>query len=623
MKRKITALLLAILFLFTVTFRENGVSYGATAAEENVLKITGYKIIKGNTSQINENTEVTLQLTVENSDINTYVPARMQIEDSSSFYGKVSNEISDLSYAKGKQTFTVDLIVVYSGKGTQLTTSFIYEKSGTTVTGPKQSLTISQAVPTAPEATATPTPQPVDSTKFVPKLVIAGSAVMPTVEAGRTLELNIPIRNQSGQSAKDITLTLEPEDKNKIPYQPNMINLTQSIAGMVGNEVKVVTFNLDIKPDTASGVYALKLNGQYSNAFGDPFTSSEGLYIKVINNTTPVSLSLAGTTNFPTQAVPGSNLKLTVRVSNEGTQEAKDIKLSLTGLKSEGFALNEDTGSRRISKISGGMVQEQTFNLTVSPNLAGGAQPLGIKWEYKDGTGAAVSEESQIFIPVKSSDLSSAAVVIDSLVSPNTTLLPKEKFNISFKVTNTGGTKVQNVKVAVTSDKELVPVSLSNIIIPSLTPGQSKNVSFSLSVAPDAPTKSYPVSIAVDYETLQGGQPVKTSLLQYVGVYVEGTKAPGEEKKTVPRIIVNRYALNPAEVLAGADTKVTLSFLNTSSLMNINNIKLTVSSDDGTFTVDGSNTFYFDSIPKRSIAEKSLMLFSSFLSFPSNSAWSD
>lgn len=610
MKRKLTALLLAILCLFTFSFRNNEISYGAPAStsDDNALKVTGYKIIKGNTSQINENTEVTLQLTVVNSDKDIYAPTRMQIEDSSSFYGKTSNEVTDLSYANGKQTFTVDLTVIYSGKGNQLTTTLTYDKSGAILTSPKQTLTISQAVPTAPEPTAVPTAQPVDTTKFAPKLVIAGSDVIPTVEAGGTLELKIPIKNLTAHSAKDITLTLEPEDKNKIPYLPSMINLTQAISGMIGNEVRMVTFNLAIKPETASGVYALKLNGQYSNASGDPFTSSEGLYIKVNNNSTPMRLSLAGITNMPTQAIPGSKLKLTVRVINEGTVDAKDVKLSLTGLKSEGFALDEDTGTRRLSRISGGMMQEQTFKLTVSPAIAGGSQPLGIKWDYKDETGTVVSEESQIFIPVKSSEVSSAAVVIENLVSPNVTLLPKEKFNISFKVSNTGGSKVQNVKVAVTADKELVPVSLSNIIIPSLKPGQSKNVSFSLSVAPDALTKSYPVSIAVDYETLQAGQPVKTSLLQYVGIYVEGSKAPGEEKKTVPRIIVNRYALNPAEVLAGEDTKLSLSFLNTSSLMNIGNIKLTVTSDDGTFTVDGSNTFYFESIPTRTAVQETLKL---------------
>lgn len=606
--KKITALLLAILCLFTVNPINSDISYGASVSEGNVLKITGYKIIKGNTSQINENTEVTLQLTVENSDKDLYIPTRMQIEDSSSFYGKNSNEISDLSYASGKQAFTVDLTVVYSGKGTHLTTSFIYDKNGVSVAGPKQSLAISQAVPTAPEPTVTPAPQPVDTTKFAPKIVVTNTDVMPTVDAGGTLALKIPIKNLTAHTAQDITLTLEPEDKSKIPYLPSMINMTQTIPRMIGNEARVVTFNLSIKPDTASGVYALKLNGQYSNVSGDPFTSSEGLYIKVNNNSTPMRLSLSSITSLPAQAVPGEKLKLIVRVINEGSLEAKDIKLSLTGLKSEGFTLDGDTGTRRISRINGGMIQEHTFNLSVSSAMAGGSQPIGVKWDYKDETGAAVTDESQIFIPVKTTEASSAVVVIENLQSPNTTLFPKEKFSISFKVTNTGGSKVQNVKVAVTADKELVPVSLSNIIIPSLAPGQSKSLSFALSVAPDAPTKSYPLSIAVDYESMQSGQPVKTSLLQYAGIYVEGIAAPGEEKKTVPRIIVSRYDLEPTEALAGENTKLSLSFLNTSRLMSISNIKLSITSDDGTFTVDGSNTFYFDSIPTRASIDKSISL---------------
>ncbi|WP_379132072.1 COG1361 S-layer family protein [Paenibacillus sp. sgz500958] len=605
--RKYTSLALALLFFLSCISWNSEVSYGAAVSDPNAIKVTGYKIIKGNTSQINEGTEVTLQLTVENADPALYIPASMQIEDSSSFYGKTSNEISDLSSAGGKAAFTIDLPVVYSGKGTQLAVSFAYKNSGVDTKGPKQTLSITQAVPTLPEATATPAPQPADTTKYAPKLVITGSDSMPAVDAGRTLTLNIPVKNLSSHTAQNITLTLEPEDKNKIPYLPSMVNLTQSVSQMAGNEIKIITFNLAIKPDTATGVYALKLNGQYSNAFGDPFTSSEGLYIKVNNNSTPSRLSLYGITSSPAQAVPGEKLKLIVRVSNEGSLEAKDIKLSLSGLKSEGFALDGDTGTRRISRISGGMMQEATFNLTVSSSIAGGSQPLGVKWDYKDETGTAVSEESQIFIPVKSGDGSSSAVIIESLSTPNTTLLPKEKFNIRFKVTNTGGVKAHNVKVAVTADKELVPVSLSNVIIPSLSPGQSKTLSFALSVAPDAPTKSYPVSIAVDYEVIQGGQPVKTSLLQYAGVYVEGTAGAGE-KKTVPRIIVNRYALEPAEALAGEDTSLSLSFLNTSSLMNIGNIKLTITSDDGTFTVNGSNTFYIESIPARGAMEEALTL---------------
>jgi len=608
-----TALALAIIFLFTFGNWNDGIIYGADSTSNN-LTLSAGKIIKGNTSVINASDEFTLRFSLKNSKATDITLNKLLILDDSSFYYKDGNEINitDLTSTnilKANDTLTIDIPLIYSGKGNKFTVSFFYldnsfpEKSDL-------SLTISQAVPTVPEfsATPTPTPTPVDTTKFVPKLSITGSDTMPTVEAGGTLALTIPVKNMTAYAARDISLTLEPEDKSKIPYQPNMINLTRSIVQMAGYEVQNVTFNLVIKPDTASGIYALKLNGQFTNAFGDPFTSSEGLYIKVNNNSTPVHLSLAGMTSLPAQAVPGEKLQLTVRIANEGTLEAKDIKLSLTGLKAEGFALDGDTGSRRIARISGGMQQEATFKLTVSSASAGGSQPLGIKWDYKDETGAVVSEESQIFIPVKNGADSSAAVIIENLSSPNSTLLPKDKFNISFKVTNTGGVKVQNIKVAVTADKELVPVSLSNIIIPSLAPGQSKNLSFALSVAPDALTKSYPVSIAVDYEIMQAGQPVKTSLLQYAGVYVEGKAAAGEEIKTVPRIIISRYALEPAEALAGENTQLSLSFLNTSSLMNIGNIKLTVTSDDGNFTVDGSNTFYYESIPARASADQTLTL---------------
>ncbi|SET98909.1 COG1361 S-layer family protein [Paenibacillus sp. NFR01] len=604
MKFKVTALLLIIACILAPFGRQ---TIQADPVSAYSYTVTDYKIIKGNTAQINPNDEITLRLNIKNN--STATPGSslsLQIEDSSSFYGKNSNifdvkaAVSDISAS----TFSVDIPLVYSGSGKKLTLSFLAD--GTKVS--KQSVTVDLAVPTVPEASPTPAPIPVDTSKYVPRLSVTGGDI-PTGEAGSTMQLVLPIKNTSPYAASNITVTLDPGEAGKIPFEPGMANLVQTLGWVNPGETKAVSFALKLRSDAQAGVYTMKLNYTFNNGSGDSFTASESLYLKVNNNNVPVRISLAGISNYPQEAIPGQKLKLTVRVSNDGSFKASGVRVSLTGLKSDGFALDGDTGSRYISSLFGGAVQEVVFNLVASSGLTGGSQPLGVKLDYKDDGGTAVSDESTVFIPVRQTEgASPAAVVIDKLTGPDSVMLPNDKFTVGFRVVNGGGVKAQNVKVSVTTDKELIPVTLSNVILPTLAPGKSKDLSFKLSVAPDAVTRNYPVSITVEYDVMQNGQAVKNTLQQYVGVYVQGKPASGSPDglKTVPRIIVSQYAINPSQVPAGKEAAVDVTLLNTSRMMNVGNIKLTVMSEDGTFTVDGSNTFYIDSLPSGASLQKKL-----------------
>lgn len=612
--RNSAALLLAMI-LFVLCIVPGGAVYGAGDKPELFI-VTDRSIVKGKTRDIGVNDEITLKLTIKNPDVNKYTPKELVIESSSYFFGKEQNVFEIES--ENKETFTIELPIVYSGSGYNLLLSMNYLEKDTTppilLPSSIKPVYIGEASPTLPEPTPSPspspTPTPIDTTKLVPKLAITGGNALPEADAGGTLTLNLPITNQSVYLAQHVTLKLEPGDAANIPYQPGMVSQNRSIQQFNGNETKTVSYSLSIKPDAAAGVYPLKLSGTFSNAYGDPFTYNETLYFKINNNSVPAGLSVKLASSVPAVALPGGKVLVTVRIANDGTLPAKDIKLSLTGLKSDGFATEGAGGTRRIARISGGMMAEEQFALTVSPVIPGGSQPLGIKWEYKDAGGNPVSEETQVFITVKQAEEVQSAVILESLTAPTGVLLPGEKFDVSFKVNNTGNAKAQNVKVSVTADKELIPVTLSNVILPSLEAGKSKNLSFSFKVAPDATTKSYPISIVVEYDVMQAGQPAKASLTQYAGVYIQGkeTPAPGEENKSVPRIIVNRYSLEPAEAMAGEDTALAVTLLNTSSLLNVRNIKLTVSSDDGIFTVDGSNTFFIDSIPTKAAVDQSFTL---------------
>ncbi|WP_438432994.1 COG1361 S-layer family protein [Gorillibacterium sp. sgz500922] len=573
--------------------------------------LASYQLAAGTSTPIREKNQASVVLKFSNPSGADLSDLYVEVDDASSFYGSGTNSFPVEKF--GDASGSVTLPLIYTGTGNKLTVVFHYTlKDGGAKGTFSQTLNIKEAQPTV-EVTPTPAPTipQIDTSKIVPKLTVAGSTGVPTVKAGEKLTLSLPIKNTASYAAQNVSVSLEPEDKTKIPFQIGMTNLTAYLDFVGSNQSKNADFTLPVKSDAAAGVYAFKANLQYTNGLGDPFTSSETVYIKVVNDSTSPSLTLETAAKSPSQAVPGGKLTLKLTISNSGSLPANDVRVSLTGLKPDGFALDSSTDIRKLGQIKGFDLQTVSFALSVSSAIAGGSQPLGVKWQYKDETGTLVTEENQIFIPVASKNSGQALLTLDGIQAPQGTLVPKETFTVSFTVKNTGSAKTQNIKTTLTTDKELIPKSLSTIAIPALAPGESKKLSFALEVAADAATKSYPIGIGVEYDDPKAtGESARGTLTQYVGVYVEGKGAAGGEGegKSVPRIIVSHYGFEPQSVLAGQDTVLTMSILNTSRVTGVRNIKLTIASEDGTFTVDGSNSFFLEAIGQTNSVDRQVKL---------------
>ena len=141
-------------------------------------------------------------------------------------------------------------------------------------------------------------------------------------------------------------------------------------------------------------------------------------------------------------------------------------------------------------------------------------------------------------------------------------------------------------------------------MVDTLANGESKKFEFTLFATSDAITKNYPVAINIEYGEPQADAAAKASISQYVGVFVENGNG-----KSVPRIILDKYSYMPDDIKSGDEFTLKMSYLNTSRMVNISNIKVTISSDDGTFTpVNSSNTFYIDNLSCKNNIEKVMTL---------------
>jgi hypothetical protein len=567
------------------------VAFGATPN----LKVT--YTLPDNESEIFEGGEFQLDLKCENLTGQEITDVKVEmIDNASSFYWVYSNPLSFSPItASGSRTINISKLI-YEGKGKNLVLKFTYKLGGTD-TSEDYVIYISEAHSTDASSGGSGSS---DASKLIPKLGTASGNSIPTITAGSSQVVTFPVKNSSIYQAKNVTMTLKMSDEAKAPLVLSDLDLRQTLDLINGNDVVPVTFGIRILKSAPAGLYAMKLNYSFQSAYGYDFDQSETVYIRVKNDDASPKLTVDNVT-VKNSGGDSASVNLELKLKNIGSLDAKDIKITLKGLKSGGFTTNNSTDVKYLNKIGGNASEMVSYQLLMPATAAAGSNELTVKLDYKDETGTAYSDENQIFVPVGEGENSKPSITFDKITSPQEVLTVNKDFQIAMDLKNTGGTDARNIKVSLTSDKEIVTKSLSPVYMEKLDSGAVKPVVFKLFAADTATTRNYPLAINVEYEDLFG---TKYTVSQYIGVYVENGSA-----KTVPKIIVDKYSIDPATVQAAADFKLKLSFFNTSHLTDVSNVKITVSSDDGTFTpTDSGNAFYLDDIKKKSSVERELTL---------------
>lgn len=456
-----------------------------------------------------------------------------------------------------------------------------------------------------------------------PQLGVVSTGDMPEFNAGSSATLTLPIKNSSQHNATNVKIAIEAGDSASFPFVFTKLNLSKTIDSISTNETKNAVFEFDVDPYASNGIYTFKLKYDYSNTLGNTYSTSEDIYIEIVNKNTPPKLTVSNITLNPQTVVPGEKVDLKFRVKNIGTLGAEDVRITLTGLRSDAFTVIGSTDVKYLTSIDAQKDSYVAYSLSSSGTIAGGNHLLEVKTEYKDKKGTAFTEVNQIFLPVGRSSEDKAAIGIENIIYPQSTLSSKNDFEISFDIVNNGDGIAENLKAFLTYEKEIYPKSANTIIINTLGKGERKKVSFKLSpildplpaTMPDNVIKTYLIGLNVEFNEKQGDPTAKSSALQYVDVNIRSEKSLAEEEggegKSVPKIIIDKYSFEPSEIVAGQTFNLTMSFYNTNNTQDVGNVKVSVASDDGTFTpANSSSTFYIESIGAKGRIEKDIELLS-------------
>ena len=348
------------------------------------------------------------------------------------------------------------------------------------------------------------------------------------------------------------------------------------------------------------GIHPLKLRMQYENAFGNQFTSEETVYIRVANNNRSPIITVESI-NVKKSGAASDVITLELKLKNLGNLRADDVKVTLGGLRTDGYSLHNTTDVRYIDLIYGNGTTTVSYELLPPASGAAGSNELTVSFEYKDSAGSKYNEQYKIFVPAEEGEGARPNLAFSQISAPRGALTAGQEFNVSFDLKNNGGASARNVKVTLNTETGIVVRSMNPVYFDRIEGNKSQKVAFTLYTADDAATKNYPISMNVEYEDAFGN---KFTATQYIGVFVEN-----DAGKTVPRIIIDNYTIDPFPVSAGGEFSLKMSFLNTNKTVDVSNIKVTVTSEDGTFTpTESGNTFYIENIPRTQNVERELVL---------------
>lgn len=413
--------------------------------------------------------------------------------------------------------------------------------------------------------------------------------------------VTITMRVVANSSFTFNTAVLEFSDAQDITAKPASLGTIT----MEAKQSMDINFTLDIGRSADTGVRQIGLT--LKNGSAEVYSANPVGSLTIFDKTAApsqgsgsylASLDMVHSISPSSGFAPGQSNTLSLEIINSGNTLVKNVQANLT--LPDGLTVDNASSTVSLGYISNGKRAKLSFPITVEDDAKSKNYPITVELSGLDHFENSFTVKKTIYVPVNGSGTSVKNAAITNINIPNQ-VYGQDDFTLSFDVQNQNKADLKNVKVNVEVPEGLLNKTRSTFIESVIPGASSKNYSVTLSAADGAKEKAYPLKITVSSSTAKDDS---DSVLQYASVYVNGTS--GEK---TPQLMVDNYSYGGTYVQAGDSFVLDLGLYNTSSTHTITNIKVTVSSEDGTFIpVNSSNSFFVDKLAKKAHADQSLCL---------------
>lgn len=390
-------------------------------------------------------------------------------------------------------------------------------------------------------------------------------------------------------------------------------NATDTVKNIKPKETKSVSFSIEAKKDTQSGVYPATIR-----VLGNSFP----VKIQVDSDIVPSALEVGIASN--NVFIPGVSKQANFTIKNVGDRDAKNVRIEL--VNTENVAVTENSNVKRVNVIKAKTSADLSMKVRISSKFKGESVALPIKLTYLSSNGEMAEDQQYVYLYTNATSAASE-VTIGNVVSPTGTFDVDQNFTVKFNVSAKAA--AENIQITAEGDEGIVPKSQNLFFINKLSAGEVKQYAVTFAATRTAETSSHPIKISVTY----GQGEDATTINQYGSANIVNSKkdekeAKEDEKdeviKNKPKVIIGEYMITPNIVSAGENFEIELTFLNTSSVHSVHNLKANIlpveqeatssneaNKDPGNvFTpVDGSNTIYISDLGMGESFTKTLKMY--------------
>ncbi len=365
-----------------------------------------------------------------------------------------------------------------------------------------------------------PDPDPTPKTTN-DNIMIGGNWVTPVANAGRHVNVVLPVVNMGRTRVKNAVVTPQiSDDASKWPFEIETSNYTQTIDILPGTDDggtdmerrRELTWTLKTRKDAPSGYMPIAFDVTFEKEDRTLETVTLTSYVNVVGTT---GVSADGTASTPRVIVTGFSTSpevvhagetFTLTLHMQNTSKATAVQNMLFDIQAASestdttyvaaaFLPTAGSSTIFVDRIPAGATKDISMEMEARSDLSQKPYVVNVKMNYEDENVNAYENTASVSIPVRQEarvDISSVDVMPDSIEVGS-------EVNVMFSIYNIGKTKLYNTSVKFIADS----VTGGDTYLGNIDPGATANLDAYLTGAA-ATMDDGTVKIQITYEDEAG-----------------------------------------------------------------------------------------------------------------------
>lgn len=406
-----------------------------------------------------------------------------------------------------------------------------------------------------------------------------------SVKQNSSVDVTFEVKN-NGENQAHYYVVLDAGDEIEVTKGNGNHNVTSTLA-KGSTTTHLFTLNVPLRTQATTHTLTLTLYDPDNNE--ELKSQSSSIEVTEPQRSGAAAVDVAYTLSNSAGIVAGAENILNLEIFNRGGTMIKNTRISLE--LPEGISINNAASYVNAGYISVGSTYKTSFPIVADESMTSKNYPIVVKMSGVDSSNNDITLDQTLYIPVKGSG---AAFTANDLEITNVSIPQQvaggDDFTLNFEVSNRSTGKLEDTKVTVEVPEGLVNKTKNVFIISGLAAGNSQKCSVTLS-SPNKSESKYQL-LKITATPASGDSDIAIS--QYAGTMVKNI---GTTNSKTPQLMISNYTYGGSYVQAGDEFVLNLGVYNTHASQDLYNIKVTVTSDDGTFVpVKSSNSFYIDRI---------------------------